>query len=185
MRGAIALLAVLYGARGEYPCAKEGVTNCSAVTYDDPFARGDKPKTTFTDEAYTDDFFCLPQKWRYKPGGFDETLFSTISPRHLGRGFIFERNKWESHDIMTEIARILMVERLGYPVKLQAEGSTGALYERLADGDFDFNMEVWTNVRQKIDDYDKYLDDPAREKKYRSLEDLGSIGYDGRGPPGH
>ena len=43
MRGAIALLAVLYGARGEYPCAKEGVTNCSAVTYDDPFARGDKP----------------------------------------------------------------------------------------------------------------------------------------------
>ena len=53
MRGAIALLAVLYGARGEYPCAKEGVTNCSAVTYDDPFARGDKPKTTFTDEAYT------------------------------------------------------------------------------------------------------------------------------------
>ena len=101
MRGAIALLAVLYGARGEYPCAKEGVTNCSAVTYDDPFARGDKP-TTFTGEKYTDDFFCLPKKWQYKPGGFDETLFSTISPRHLSKGFIFERNKWESHDIMTE-----------------------------------------------------------------------------------
>mgnify|MGYP007045171412 CR=1 FL=1 len=45
MRGAIALLAVLYGARGEYPCAKEGVTNCSAVTYDDPSAGGETPTT--------------------------------------------------------------------------------------------------------------------------------------------
>ena len=108
MRGAIVLLAALRLARGAYPCVDPSNKTCTDEGYDNPFGLNGEPKT-FTGEEYT---FCLPKKWRYNSTGLGEWLFSKISSRHLGHGFIFERNGWDSQDIVNELARILMVEWL-------------------------------------------------------------------------
>ena len=154
------------------PCPSDGTCD-NHEYYDNPWSRDDP--LTFTGEKYDEPFFCLPERLRYAPTASD-WLFERFSRRHYDKGFVFERNVWDSQDVVTEVARILLVERLGYPVRVVTEYDTSELYTRLRDKAFDFNMEVWRNVKAKIDAYDEYIG----STDYASLHDLGSIGYDGR-----
>ena len=105
--------------------------------------------------------------------------------RNLGNAYRGLGDSAKTRDLLERVVRrvdlveqqgLLLVERLGYPVRVVTEYDTSELYTRLRDKAFDFNMEVWRNVKAKIDAYDEYIG----STDYASLHDLGSIGYDGR-----
>ena len=83
---------------------------------------------------------CLAKSDRYRPSISDE-LFSGLQRQR--KPFVIERNGWESQDVLTEIARILLVESMGYEVEVQTASSTKMVYWRLAEHLIDFNLEVW------------------------------------------
>ena len=54
--------------------------------------------------------------------------------------------EWESHEVVTEIFRILVDEYLGHSVQVVPISGTTGTYQMLSSGELDINVELWGSV---------------------------------------
>ena len=118
---------------------------------------------------------------KMKIGWLDERLSSYAQTDT----FIIERNVWPSHDIMTEIARQLLMS-LNYKVHVVTCPHLDWRWRRLAEGFVDFNMELWLesemHVKNKTESLIRTVSDIPRKcapEKTCPMA-IGSVGYRGR-----
>ena len=92
---------------------------------------------------------CLDPAWHWWHHS-NATVASSMLQQ--ARPVVLEANNWETHSLVTHVAKILLEEGLGESVALQHHGG-GAVYERAAKAQIDANLEVWPNgkhaARQK------------------------------------
>lgn len=56
---------------------------------------------------------------------------------------ILEANPWNSHRVVTEVAKILLSRKMGYTVTVKDQPTVTTLNSRLSSGESMVNMEVW------------------------------------------
>ena len=87
---------------------------------------------------------CLPPEMRLKRSMLQTALFelrqSAIQTIRVAQA------SWDSHQLLTEIYRILLAEYLGYQVALVPITTTVGAYKALSAGDHDVNVELWASV---------------------------------------
>jgi len=79
-------------------------------------------------------------------------------------------NDWTASALNVAVAEQLIERHLGYPVVAERIDDTTEIYDRLADGSLDANLEVWPSNMSPRDQ--RYLDDG----EVADLGELGSVG---------
>ena len=90
----------------------------------------------------------LPSNWLQR--WFDKAFAAQADT------FVIERNGWASQDIVTEIARQLLLSR-SYEVEVQTYPSPAKKFERISDGTVDFNLEMWFESSRDVNSYESNL----------------------------
>jgi hypothetical protein len=76
-------------------------------------------------------------------------------------------SNWDSARLTTVAVNIILKEIIGYDSKLDFIGSTGMLYECVADGTHTFNLETWVNT--KADQRNTWVADKVRGETIDSM----------------
>ena len=134
-----------------------------------------------SDPAFDNDFVCDAVD-QHKISWLD----SLLANRAQLAPFIIERNNWDTHSIVTEIARSLLTS-LNYNVEVTtcSGNAAGYRWERIAEGLVDANMELWLESEAHMANMSEFLscrlsDSMTNQPGVSCPVNLGPIGYEGQ-----
>ena len=125
------------------------------------------------DECFPFACTCLHGRDAYKHT-FSQDLVMKFSQRQT-KTLVLELNGWTTQTIITEMVRIILAEHLDLDVKVKSNNDTRLAIRRLQRGEVDFNLELWRNTPEKVEEEAEYFGTGLKQ-----LKDLGLVGYNGR-----